>query len=498
MPRSGHPSFRLSPLCFLCLAALASVPAASADEAQAKKPAHLSAGTALENDPQMQALEKIKDEIALIKQELVPLAKGMEGLRHSYDTGADPRSLTQTRKALRAQFQARLDRFDTLRTDLERIKDELEQRKIRYVVGQFARRQLDTDDTREQWVAIEDMSLVYRLNNNYRDRMESLKNQEEEEYRTAVDSLKKKEDLLLYLGGGIGVLIVLFSIGRWRMRVLGQPDALPAASGAFASYVLLGGTFRLDREWGKDRLGVYYGAVDVKKGGPVTVWLLREDAGFSPAAAKAAAGAAQMAAEVRHPGIAGIIAILQEDDRLCLVLDPMEGSPLSAFLAEGKRASLATAVEVVSQASAALHAAHGRRVLHGRLRPADIAVSQDGRSKVHLLGVPQEEAAAYMAPEQAAGALLPASDVFSLAACAYEFLTGAPAFPGPDHGEQKRRMLCVPPSQAAPGLPKPLDEVFRRAFFPDPAQRYRSCVEFASALEAVWSKEKRKRSGREA
>ena len=75
---------------------------------------------------------------------------------------------------------------------------------------------------------------------------------------------------------------------------------------------------------------------------------------------------------------------------------------------------------------------------------------------------------------------------------------GVAAFPGPDHGEQKRRMICTPPSVAVPGLPKALDEVFRRAFFPDPAQRYRSCPEFASALEAVWSKEKRKRSGREA
>ena len=446
----------------------------------------------------MLALERIKEEIAAIKEELRPLVKGMEDLRHAYDTGADPRTLTGTRKTQRARFQVKLDRFDALRQDLERIKDELEQRKIRYAVTQFASKKLDTDDMREQWVAIEDMSLVYRLNNNFRDRMETLKNNEGEEYQRALDSLKKRQNLLLWLGGAVGVLIALFSLGRWRMRVLGQPDALPVASGASASYVLLGGTFRLEREWGKDRLGVYYGAVDVKKGEPVIVWLLREDAGFTPAGAKAAAAAAQRAATVRHPGIEGIRAILQEDDRLCLVLDAMEGSPLNALLGEGKRASLATAVGLVSQASAALNAAHAGRVLHGRLRPADITLSEDGKAKVHMLGVPQEGAEEYMAPEQAGGALLPASDVFALAACAYEFLVGVAAFPGPDHGEQKRRMLCTPPSVAVAGLPKALDEVFRRAFFPDPAQRYRSCPEFASALEAVWSKEKRKRSGREA
>ncbi|MEK9145178.1 MAG: protein kinase [Elusimicrobiota bacterium] len=322
--------------------------------------------------------------------------------------------------------------------------------------------------------------------------------EEQGKYQEAIANLDKKRRFRFYLAGVAAVLVGSFAAARWRMRVLGQPDALPIASGASASYVLLGGTFRLEREWGKDRLGVYYGAVDVKKGGPVIVWLLREDAGFSPAGAKAAAAAAQRAATVRHPGIAGIRAILQEDDRLCLVLDAMEGSPLNALLGEGKRASLATAVGLVSQASAALNAAHAARVLHGRLRPADITLAEDGKAKVHMLGVPQEEAEAYMAPEQAGGALLPASDVFALAACTYEFLVGVAAFPGPEHGEQKRRMLCTPPSVAVPGLPKALDEVFRKAFFPDPAQRYRSCGEFASGLEGVWSKEKRKRSGREA
>ncbi|MEK7745101.1 MAG: hypothetical protein AAB576_00355, partial [Elusimicrobiota bacterium] len=271
MMPSWRPSLRLIALLFPSLFALA---AAVSAEAPARKGVRLSEGTTLEKDPQMLALERIKEEIAAIKEELRPLVKGMEDLRHAYDTGADPRTLTGTRKTQRARFQVKLDRFDELRQDLERIKDELEQRKIRYAVTQFASKKLDTDDIREQWVAIEDMSLVYRLNNNFRDRMETLKNNEEEEYQGALDSLKKRQNLLLWLGGAVGVLIALFSLGRWRMRVLGQSDALPAASGASASYVLLGGTFRLEREWGKDRLGVYYGAVGVKKGGPVIVWLL--------------------------------------------------------------------------------------------------------------------------------------------------------------------------------------------------------------------------------
>ncbi|MEK9145175.1 MAG: hypothetical protein AAB339_06155, partial [Elusimicrobiota bacterium] len=217
-----------------------------------------------------------------------------------------------------------------------------------------------------------------------------------------------------------------------------------------------------------------------------------------PAAASAAAAAARKAGSARHPGLAAIRSILQEDDRVCLVLDAMEGSPVSALIGEGKRASPAAAVELVSQAAAALGAAHARGVAHGRLRPSCLAFDGQGKVRVDMLGVPQEEAAAYMAPEQAAGALLPASDVFSLAACAYEFLVGTPAFPGPDHGEQKRRMRFAPLSQAAAGAPKAFDEVFRRAFFPDPAQRYPSCGKFASALETVWAKEKRKRSGRDA
>ncbi len=67
----------------------------------------------------------------------------------------------------------------------------------------------------------------------------------------------------------------------------------------------------------------------------------------------------------------------------------------------------------------------------------------------------------------------------------YETLTGKLPFPGPNYLAQKRDAKFVPPSEAAPGLPKSLDEVVRRALQPDPKLRYQSAVELLRALGSL-------------
>ncbi len=72
----------------------------------------------------------------------------------------------------------------------------------------------------------------------------------------------------------------------------------------------------------------------------------------------------------------------------------------------------------------------------------------------------------YMAPEQEQGVVRKESDVYSLAICAYEMLTGKLPFIGMGAGMlmNKINMSYIPPSRSIAGLPESLDGVFVKAF----------------------------------
>jgi hypothetical protein len=91
-----------------------------------------------------------------------------------------------------------------------------------------------------------------------------------------------------------------------------------------------------------------------------------------------------------------------------------------------------------------------------------------------------------MAPEQMMGERVDGrADVFSVAAVAYELLTGRAPFPGKTITEVVSRVVHgahVPPQKADDRLPAALDAVFAHAFAPRPADRYPLALDFAREL----------------
>src|SRR5229473_3811812 len=145
----------------------------------------------------------------------------------------------------------------------------------------------------------------------------------------------------------------------------------------------------------------------------------------------------------------------------------------------------------------ALAVAHRAGILHGDVKPGNILVTAENKVKLgdfgiaryasqvsgsgRLMGTP-----AYLAPEQIQGDPQDArSDQFALGIVLYQMLTGARPFDGSSVGAVCAQILNAdpePPSRRNPALPKALDRIVARCLAKNPADRFASCDELASAL----------------
>jgi eukaryotic-like serine/threonine-protein kinase len=203
---------------------------------------------------------------------------------------------------------------------------------------------------------------------------------------------------------------------------------------------------------------------------------------------------AQAAARLVHPSIVTIFDVGEN----YFAMELLEGDTLQAILRERGRLPLGEALGVLGPVAAAMDYAHSKGTIHRDIKPANLFVLADGRPKVMDFGVAHLTTAvitasgqvfgspAYMAPEQITrGEVTVATDVFSLAVVAYEALTGRKPF----EGETITPVLYsvvntdpAPPSSWNPDLPRPYDDVFRRALAKEPTARFPTAGDFVAAL----------------
>jgi serine/threonine-protein kinase len=222
----------------------------------------------------------------------------------------------------------------------------------------------------------------------------------------------------------------------------------------------------------------------------------------------------RIAERIRHPNVVSVLDVVAANGELLLVMEYVHGESLGKLLATeraaGKRAEPAIVSAVVVGLLQGLHAAHDARdangtplgIVHRDVSPENVLVGVDGIPRVLDFGIAMaaervqttrdgqlKGKLGYIAPEQLSGKpATPAADVYAAGVVLWQALTGRKLFEGPNEAAIMMEIVqgeVQPPSRFATELPAGVDEVVLKAIARDPASRYASADELASALETA-------------
>jgi serine/threonine protein kinase len=248
------------------------------------------------------------------------------------------------------------------------------------------------------------------------------------------------------------------------------------------------GKYNITRLIGKGGMGEVYEAYDTDKGRTVALKILADDLSTDVTFRTRFQRESQAAAILQEPHVIPIHDWGEIDGSLYIDMRLVHGQTLSDLIARGPLAP-SRAVAIISQAGAALDAAHAEGLIHRDVKPQNIIVTPADFAYLVDFGIAEARGDTrlttagtqigtlyYMAPERFSdGVATPAVDVYSLACVLYETLTGETPFAGDTLEHLVAAHIASPPpapSAANPRVPAAFDAVVARGMAKDPDDRY--------------------------
>jgi serine/threonine protein kinase len=272
------------------------------------------------------------------------------------------------------------------------------------------------------------------------------------------------------------------------------------------------GSFRLVRRLGRGGMGTVYLGEHVSIGSRMAVKVLHEHLAAYPELVQRFHAEARAVNLIGHENIVSIFDLNSAPPRPYLIMEYLEGMPLSSMVGVPVRAEVW--VPILAQACEALHAAHQRGIVHRDLKPDNIFLVQRAKGappfvKVLDFGIaklidgagPQTQAGIivgtpeYMSPEQSRSQRLDGrADVYSLGVIAYQLATGQLPFTEEGTAAQLVAHQTLPPPRPRTihaGVSAPVEAVILRALAKSLADRYEHALALKDALEAALIEELR-------
>ena len=274
---------------------------------------------------------------------------------------------------------------------------------------------------------------------------------------------------------------------------------------------LLAGRYQLIQPIGSGGMAIVWRARDLRLERPVAVKILRPELAEDDDLARRFASEARHAASLAHPNVATVYDTDVDGDQQFIVMELVDGPSVGDLLRDQGALEPSVAVEIAAAAARALAAAHRRGLIHRDVKPANLLIGRDGRTRLADFGIARALTVSrvttpgtvlgsvpYLSPEQARGEDATASgDIFSLGIVLFEMLTGQLPWDADTPAAMATVRLhapAPPPSVIAHTLAEGLDAIVGRALAVDPGERYPSARVFADALEG-WSRRHRSTRG---
>ena len=269
----------------------------------------------------------------------------------------------------------------------------------------------------------------------------------------------------------------------------------------------LGDRYELIRLLATGGMGQVWRARDLALERPVAVKVLRSKNAADTAAVTRFQREARLTARLNHPNIATVHDYGEEwltparrgDRGAFLVMELVDGEPLSAVLRREGRLAPGRTLQIVRQTAAGLAAAHAAGVVHRDVKPGNLLLGSDGSVKITDFGIAWSRSsdpltgtgdvmgtAQYLSPEQATGATVgPASDVYALGLVAYECLVGRRPFDGANPVQVALMRVNATPDPLPADVPDHVRKLVARMLVKDPDERFADGAALLRAVEEV-------------
>jgi serine/threonine protein kinase len=258
--------------------------------------------------------------------------------------------------------------------------------------------------------------------------------------------------------------------------------------------MLLAGRYYLEQRIGRGGMGEVWRGTDQMLGRTVAIKImlpaLRDEPGFTDRFRTEA----RIMAQLKHPGVVNVYELYSDAQVAFLVMEYVDGDPLSRTLGRIGRLTAARTMALIAQAADALEAAHQAGIVHRDVKPGNLMVRANGTLVITDFGISRSAFATqltgtgtvlgtvgYLSPEQLTGQLAsPASDVYALGVVAYHCLAGRRPFEGESLLEIAMKHVRDPSPPLPSDIPPAVREIVMRTLAKDPGNRWPSAASLAA------------------
>lgn len=287
------------------------------------------------------------------------------------------------------------------------------------------------------------------------------------------------------------------------------PMKASAASDSLQAGQLFGRYLIVDRV-GAGGVGEVYAAYDPSLDRRIALKVMREGPD-DEASSQGAAGLVREAkalASLSHPNVVTVHEVGQEDDRVYVAMELVDGRDLEQWIGENAQRPWQVTLDVFMDAGRGLAAAHDRGILHRDFKPANVLIGHDDWVRVSDFGLatlrsgddrlamslaerdlPLSSIDAsmtlqggmvgtpyYMAPEQIDGNATVRSDIYAFCLALHDALYGKRAFEATSFLELATLKSASPPKEPddARGVPAVVRSAIERGLRPNAEERWPS------------------------